>query len=292
MTMRCSDALKAIHEVLDGEASEARIAELLAHTQECAACARVHEELLHWDAVLRNADADEPDDAYFHAMAGRISATIRASEPQRAPLLAPSWSFASVLAAACLVLGLGVGHFALPRTLTETTTVVQPVPGPVREVERVVKEEVRVPVRVPVEVVRWRTRTVTEVKEVPTEPGTRRVAEVGDHVEPSRPTPTVTALADGPGGAPTPAVAAPATSSPSYVTLYASLPRGAAPSSGRSLQPDDISALARRLRENMEGLNEALSAPRLASVLVSDIETADAEIERAITVEASGASPQ
>ena len=60
----------------------------------------------------------------------------------------------------------------------------------------------------------------------------------------------------------------------------------------RRLAPEDISALARRLRENMEGLNEALSAPRLASALVSDIETADAEIERAITVEASGAGTQ
>jgi anti-sigma factor RsiW len=292
MTMRCNDALRAIHEVLDGEASEARIAELLAHTQECTSCARVYEELLHWDAVLRDADADEPDDAYFHAMASRISATIQASEPQRTPLLAPSWSFASALAAACLVLGLGVGHFALPRTLTETKTVVQRVPGPVREVERVVKEEVRVPVGVPVEVVRWRTRTVTKVKEVPTEPSTRRVAEVADHVEPSRPTPTVAAVAEETAEAPAPVATPPTTSSPSYVTLYASLPRGAAPSSGRSLQPDDISALARRLSEDMGRLDEALSAPRLASALVSDIETADAEIERAITVEASGAGPQ
>jgi hypothetical protein len=285
MTMRCDDALKAMQQVLDGEASQSAIAELVAHTESCASCARAYRELLHWDDVLRNPDADEPDDAYFHAMANRIGASLRDREPQRMPVSALSWSFASALAAACLVFGLGIGHFAFPRTITETRTVVQPVPGPVREVEKV-KE---VPVQVPVEVVRWRTRTVTKVKEVPAQHTRGGASYVADASVPSTPAPV--AVAAPPTETAVPVAAPPAPQPTAHGTYYASLPGGAG-FGYRRLEPDDISALARRLSEDMERLDEALSAPRLASALVSDIETADAEIERAITVEATEADPQ
>ncbi len=292
MTMRCDDALKVMHRVLDGETGDTAIAELVAHTEGCPSCARAYEELRHWEDVLRNPDADEPDDAHFHAMANRISASVRAAKPERASVFALSWSFASALATACLVLGLGIGHFAFPRAITETRTVEVRVPGPVREVEKVVTKEVRVPVEVPVEVVRWRTRTVTRVKEVPAEP-TRPLAADAAAAATTRPAaPTMVAtVVEEPTEARPPMAAPPSPPPTAYSTHFASLPGGAR-FGYRRLEPEEVSALARRLSEDMGKLDEALNTPRLASTLVSDLEVVDAEIERAITTEAPEADPQ
>lgn len=291
MTMRCDDAFKAMHQVLDGQASQSAIADLVAHTEDCPSCARAYEQLLHWDDVLRQPDADEPGEAYFHALASRVSASVRASKPERAPVWGLSRSFASGLAAACLVLGLGIGHFAFPRTIAETRTVVERIPGPVREVEKVVTREVRVPVKVPVEVVRWRTRTVTKLKEVPTPPTTARAVATTPTATPAPPALAMAATAPLT-EPPAPTAEPPPPARPAaHSTYYASLPGGAR-LGYRHLEPDEVSALARRLSEDMGRLDDAVSAPRLASALVSDIETADAEIERTITREASEAGPE
>jgi hypothetical protein len=288
--MRCKDALKAMHEVLDGEASEALRAELEAHTHQCEACAQACKRLLHWDAVLRAPEADEPDQPYFDAMARTIAAEVRTKAPSRPLIFRLSWSFASAMAAACLVMGLSVGHLAFPRTVTRTETVVERVPGPVREVERVVTQRVEVPVEVPVEVVRWRTRTI--YKTAPA--ATARVHETALR-EPAPPPPPTTRAAGGSvaeafheAPAPTPVTTAPyrMRADTFYASFDGAVSRGYQPP---GLTGDQISALARRLSDDMSKLDEALNAPRLASALVSDIESADAEIERAVAVDAEEA---
>ncbi len=288
MTMRCEDALKAMHEILDGDAPESLVTQVTAHTRACTSCARAYEQLLHCDQVLREPDADEPDDAYFHTMAREISFSVAAGKPRPAPAFALSWSFASAMAAACLVFGLGIGHFGFPRTITQTRTVVERVPGPVREVERVVREEVRV--EVPVEVVRWRTRTVTKIKRVPAEPVSARATYAAKAPAPPPPSAVVAEAPDTPTATPAVATAPPPSQPAVHGTYLAALYTGpAAPYADRGLSREEVSALARRLSDDMGRLDEALGAGKLASALVSDIEVVDAEIERAITSEDSEA---
>jgi len=282
--MRCRDALGIMHQVLDGDAPESLVGQLEAHTRGCAACDRAYSELRHWDQLLRDPDADEPGDAYFHTMVREISSSVPAGKPRPAPAFALSWSLASAMAAACLVFGLGVGHIVFPRTITQTRTVVERVPGPVREVERVVREEVRV--EVPVEVVRWRTRTVTRTRRVPAEPASAFAAYADEAPAPPPPSATVAAAPDAPTTVPAAATAPGPLRPAAHGTYLAALYAGpVAPYADRGLSHEEVSALARRLSDDMGRLDEALGAGRLASVLVSDIEVVDAEIERAITRE-------
>lgn len=265
--MNCKDALKLIHEVLDGTASAEARTRLSEHLDTCPACAAEHERFARWETLLREPDPDEPSDAHFDAMARGIGAEVRRRERKPAPALAPSWRLSWGMAAACLVIGLSVGHLALPRTLTKTETIVRRVetPGSVREVpvERVVVKEVKVPVEV--------VRTV--VKRVPA-PAPTPVADTA----PTRAEPAVTlAATDVPARpmAPSGIGASYAADAMGYTVAFA----GYRPS---RVSPSDLRLIASRLRSDMSTVDEALGAPALAATLVADMGAAGAEMDRSL----------
>jgi anti-sigma factor RsiW len=273
--MNCKDALRTMHEVLDGEAPRERLAQLQEHVRGCDACAREYRALSHWDSVLRAPEADEPGDAYFEGLARRVAAGVRErdSRRERAPRLVPSWGFA----AACLILGLLGGHAAFPRTVTRTEQGVQRVAGATRTVtaEKVVKQLVKVPVRVEVPVVRWRTRTV--VRSVPVAALGGKAADaavVGGSVT----TPLTVA------GQPPAVVPAAYAASGHWGTAagtrftgyYAGLPAGSTAETG--LTRAEMSALARRLAADVRTLDDRLDSPAMAESLRSNVERADVEL--------------
>ena len=278
MTMRCRDTIKLIHEELDGTASAESRARLHEHLHACANCAQEYEALSRQEALLREADPDEPEDAYFDAMARSVAFETRKRERKPVGRLVPSWAFSSALAAACLLIGLSVGHVALPKTITRTDTVVRWVtePGRVREVpvERVVVREVRVPVEV------VRTRTVVE--RAPT-------------AAPARP--AVTLVAETPAETPIPAASAPTTTL--AVAYRAAGPTdglgiGARPAAGLAygttfatlstahVTSSDLRMIASRLRSDMSSVDAALGTPTLAATLATDMGRAEAEMDRSL----------
>jgi hypothetical protein len=284
--MKCKAALDAMHAALDSEASAERLAQLHEHLRECPSCAREYEVLEHWDSVLRARDADEPGDAYFGALARGISAGVRDRQP--AARLVPSWGVSWAFATACLVVGLAFGHLALPRTVTHTRTVVKTVSGPVRTVAsgKAVEKPVAVPVPVEGPVVKWRTRTV--IREVRVSGGGAPAARVVS-------APLTLAASAGaapaePGGSPRviPATYELPARQPTGTTghMYYAM-RRPEPLGDTGLSRTEMTALARRLTADVTTLDRALNSPRLAETLVSDVDSADAELERAIQPAAS-----
>ncbi len=285
--MNCREALNAIHEALDHEASTELLSTLAEHVRGCATCAREYAALSHWDRALRGPEVDEPGEAYFGALTQRISGAV-AALPRRpaerdlmrpVPRLMPSWGLSWAAAAACLVLGLAFGHLAFPRTLTQTRTVVNTVPGPVRTVtvERIVAKPVPVPVRVEVPVVRWRTRMIerTDVAYM-TEPAALRDMCT---------TPTSVAPAGRAVSAPAVGMAVAESVKPMRTgTLYAAAYR---PNPG--LTRAEMRALAVRLTTDVGALDRALNSPTLAATLVSNVDDASAELDKAVRSEASEA---
>ncbi|MGQ9733123.1 MAG: anti-sigma factor family protein, partial [Candidatus Zipacnadales bacterium] len=279
-TMKCTKAIKLIHQVLDGEASEEAVARLKKHTQTCQACADRWRTLAALETALQQPLPDEPGDTYFAAMARVLSDEIsqRAHIRQKAPALLPAWSFSVLGAAACLLLGLGIGHFVFPRTLTRTVVKHIEVPGP----ERVIVREIQVPV----EVVKWRPRTV--VRYLPRQPARQESVpqathEVGRRAPPveatalTPPTP-VTVMAEAPGEG------SPATPEPTWTTYSTS--------GGRSIGPQELQLLARRLTADMGGaLDSTLRPAALAARLASDLSTVEREMDRVLETEANVARP-
>ena len=271
--MKCKDALKLIHQALDGEASDEALARLSAHTEQCSECAAVWEDLSGMDSLLRSEDIDTPEDAYFEAMRLQIGARVREREVGRRSALAPSWVFSLGMAAACLVLGLMAGHAAFPRTVTQTKVVEveKPVPGPVQ----VVKEEVEVIKEVTVpgpERVVYRDRPVYRERVVYRD----REAEA----------PVLVAVADDPGagGPMTPTTAAPAmrpARGDSRAVFAALSFGGSRADSGPGLSAEEMRGLAARLAEDAGRADDALATRRLAATLASEVGAAGVEIERA-----------
>jgi anti-sigma factor RsiW len=279
--MKCANAVELIHAALDGEAPAELLARLHEHLGECSSCARESEALRHWDTVLRAPDTDEPGDAYFDALARRVSARVRERDRQPAPRLAPSWRLSWAFATACLVLGLAFGHLAFPRTITHTQTVVKAVPGPVRTVT----VEKPVPVRVEVPLVEWRTRTV--VRETPATRPTTTVADTA-HAGTRLTMPAASAPVEAGEamGEPLTADEQPKDRWTAGQVYYAAWrPQ---PSVDTGLSRTEMTALARRLTTDVTTLDRALNSPRLAETLVSNVDSADAELERAIQPAASG----
>jgi hypothetical protein len=257
-----------MHEALDRGASPGLLTELQAHLRDCAACAREYEALAQWDGVLRAPDADEPGDGYFDRLARRIGSAVGEREARPAPRLMPSWGLAWGFAAACLLVGLALGHLAFPRTVTETKTVAQAVPGPVRTVtvEKIVEKPV--PVRVEVPVVRWRTRTVVrEVAARPTE-GREALSFVVDGLAPAA-TPAMRVAETLDAAAPAPARGG---------VYFAVASRR--PSSDTGLTRTEMRALAVRLTTDVTELDRALNSPHLAATLVSNLDDASAELRK------------
>jgi hypothetical protein len=270
--MECREALEAIHEALDREAPQELPAALRQHLRDCPSCAREHDSLTHWDQVLRAGEPDQPTDAYFASMARTISARVAERERPRAPLFAPSWSFAGGLAVACLALGVALGRFALPSSPAPSTPVTRSVPGPVREVvvPQLIEKPVRVAVRVPV--VKWRTRVVTRRVVQPSPPPAPTVAAVS---EPAYGYSGVTY----PGGS-------------SYGTCFTGLPlRSGGAADESPLSRAEVSALARRLTADASRLDSALNSPRLADALISNVNRADVELEKALDTATPEAEP-
>jgi anti-sigma factor RsiW len=276
--MKCQDALKLIHEVLDGTASEDTQARLREHLEGCPACAAEYAQFDRWETLLRAPDPDEPGDAYFAGMARAIGSEVRKRERQPAPMLAPSWRLSWAMAAACLIVGLGAGHLALPKTVERTETVVKwvEVPGPVQEK---VKE-----VKVPVEVVRREVRTVVKyVHAEPSGPAPASTAPtlVADHVTTAAPATPAVAEAEAP-----PTLGAP------YHTGIPAMRLGyevayAVDTSRAGLSRSDMRLLASRLRTDMSTVDTVLSTSALAATLASDMNSAGAEMDRTLRVEGS-----
>jgi hypothetical protein len=269
--MNCKDALKLIHEVLDGTASADARARLGEHLESCPACAAEYERFARWEALLREPDPEEPTDAHFDAMARAVGAEVRRRERKPAPAFAPSWRLSWGMAAACLLIGLSVGHLALPRTLTRTETIVQreQAAGPVREVpvERVVYKEVEVPVEVVRTVVKRvpvaTPALVAETRLAPTVPAPA-ATPVAEHVT------THPATGSGIGASPTHEAL-----SGAYTVAYASY----RPS---RVSPGDLRLIASRLRSDLSTVDEDLGAPALAATLVSDMSAAGAAVDRSL----------
>jgi len=278
--MKCADAIGLMHAALDGEASAELLVQLHEHLRECPFCARESEALQRWDTVLRAPDADEPGDAYFHALARQVSARIRERDRQPAPRPAPSWRLSWAFATVCLVLGLTFGHLAFPRTVTHTQTVAETVPGPVRTVT----VEKPVPVRVEVPVVQWRTRTV--VRQAPAaSPTTSLLSVAFTSAAPTTPATSAPAEAGTMLGAPLTTYERPTGGLTTGRVYYAAWrPQ---PSGGTGLSRTEMTALARRLTTDVTTLDRALNSPRLAATLVSNVDSADAELEKAIQPAAS-----
>jgi hypothetical protein len=219
--------------------------------------------------LLRELGAEEPEAAYFEDLARSIGRETRRRERRPALTLVPSWGLSSALAAACLLIGLGVGHVALPKTITRTETQTREVQvaGPVREVpvERVVERVVRVPVKV------VRTRTV--VKRVPVS-------------VPAAPAVSVPAPTPGPALPGVVFAASHETRAPA-----AGLGIGARPA-GRDMSPAeyrtarvttaDLRLIASRLRSDMSTVDAAMGTPALAATLASDMERAEEELDHSL----------
>ncbi|MFQ6130449.1 MAG: anti-sigma factor family protein [Armatimonadota bacterium] len=144
--MRCRQARRLIHELIDGDVCGD--ADLDQHLAECAAC---RQEL--WaleraqDAVGAVVQRDVPDQALERIAAG-VTSSVQA--PGRQPIR-PVWrKLVPAFAAASLVMflaGVGVGRWAWPRelTVTEVVTVPKVIERTVEvPVERVVEKEVPV----------------------------------------------------------------------------------------------------------------------------------------------------
>ena len=255
--MTCKDAIKLIHQILDGEASDAALADLSAHTDECSDCAEAWETMSGAESLLREARAHEPDDAYFDGMAREISARVYERQHSRKGFFGTSWIRSFGMAAACLAVGLFVGRAAFPVQITDTVfqdRIVE-VPGPVEVEIRTVEVPTIVEKEVPVEVVvyrdRWRTRTVVEHVSTPaTQPALMEVAAV---------TPV--------------AMVGRATTGPAI--------RVAALDTTPTLSADDLRALAAGLAAGGLNIDDAIHTTVLASALATGMSAAEASVDLA-----------
>ncbi len=284
--MKCREALVAMHAALDGEASAQLLAQLDEHLRQCPSCPQEHEDLWHWDTVLRAREVDEPGDTYFDALARKVSAGVRERERRAARRLVPSWGFSWASAAVCLVLGLAVGRLAFPRTVTRTQTVVKSMPGPAPTitVERVVEKPVHAPVQVGVPVVRWRTRTL--VREAPASSHGAPAPDVA--YAPTTPAMPVASTPSKPHEVVGTRLATDEqpTSQPGSGRVYYAMWRPSS-SGDAGLSRAEMTALARRLTADVSTLDHALNSPRLAETLVSNVDSAGVELEKAIQPAAS-----
>jgi len=277
--MRCRDAIQLIHEELDGTVSAESRRRLHEHLEACPACAQEYEAFARQEALLRELALEEPVPADFDALARSISHETRRRDRRPVGGLAPSWGLSTALAAACLLIGLSFGHVALPRTITRTQTVVQPmeVPGRVREVR--VEKVVTRPVPVPVEVVRTRT-VVRRAPAAPAPPRPVPALAVEERTAATEPAPVEPVLVaeTRPSAAHLGLGAPPAatTSGSAYGAAFASY-------STARISSTDLRLIASRLRSDMRDVDVALGTPTLAATLVSDMERAEAAMDRSLS---------
>lgn len=262
--MNCREARRLIHESLDGTASDDARRRLRQHLDSCAACASEERLFARWQELLRAPDPSEPDELYFAEMARSISAEIRRRESPRLTWLAPSWRVSWGMAAACLLLGLGIGHLALPKTITRTKIVERQVqvPGPVREVTvpKVVVKEVRVPVPV------VRTQVKTVIKRVPAVGRQLTGAELMAKAhEPGSVTIGPQVRGESVSEAIGIGAAKPWTH---HGTMYAMTLTSDRPT---GVTPSDMRLLASRLRADMSTVDQTLGRSALAATLAADI---------------------